>query len=81
MEFYIQVILTQLLQLCILISGFKKDVWISINPDSGVHQETVPPQTVNSCPVGQKPETIFIGRTEYKIGKLLGVLTFNQLTF
>jgi hypothetical protein len=50
----------------IQILGYKKDVWIAINPDTGVHRETVPPQTSDSCPVGH-PETVFIGRTEYKI--------------
>ncbi|CAD5211338.1 unnamed protein product [Bursaphelenchus okinawaensis] len=50
----------------ILYAGSKKDVWIAMDPDSGVHQETVPPQNANSCPVGN-PETIFIGRTEYKV--------------
>ncbi|CAD5215697.1 unnamed protein product [Bursaphelenchus xylophilus] len=50
----------------ILYAGSKKDVWIAMNPESGVHEETVPPQNANSCPVGN-PETIFIGRTEYKV--------------
>ncbi|KAI6242866.1 Serine/threonine-protein kinase/endoribonuclease ire-1 [Aphelenchoides fujianensis] len=50
----------------ILYSGEKKDVWIAINPDTGVHQETIPPQTTNSCPVGH-PETVFIGRTDYRV--------------
>ncbi|KAI6196797.1 Non-specific serine/threonine protein kinase [Aphelenchoides besseyi] len=50
----------------ILYSGQKKDVWIAINPDTGVHRETVPPQATDSCPVGH-PETVFIGRTDYRV--------------
>lgn len=45
--------------------GHKKDVWIELDPDTGVHRETMPPQTSESCPVGQKK--IFIGRTEYRV--------------
>lgn len=66
MEFCIQV-LNKEVDVTALHLGFKKDIWMSINPDTGVHQETVSPQTVDSCPIGHKPETVFIGRTEYKI--------------
>ena len=50
--------------------GSKKDVWISINPETGSKMETLPPPAANSfCPISH-PETVFIGKTEYKLSVL-----------
>lgn len=55
MEFCIQVrfIFDDILNFFYL--GYKKDVWIAINPDTGVHRETAQPQNINSCPVENHP--------------------------
>lgn len=54
----------------ILYAGSKKDVWISINPETGSRMETLPPPSPNSfCPISH-PETVFIGRTEYQLSML-----------
>jgi len=51
----------------ILYAGSKRDVWISINPETGSKMETLPPPAANSfCPISH-PETVFIGKTEYKL--------------
>jgi serine/threonine-protein kinase/endoribonuclease IRE1 len=54
----------------LLYAGSKKDVWISINPETGTRVEALPQPTADSfCPVSQ-PETVFIGRTVYRISML-----------
>ncbi|KAI1711913.1 PQQ enzyme repeat domain-containing protein [Ditylenchus destructor] len=51
----------------ILYAGNKKDVWISINPETGERTETLSSPSTNSyCPVSH-PNTVFIGKTEYQI--------------
>lgn len=55
---------------CKQFSGSKRDVWISINPETGSKMETLPPPAANSfCPISH-PETVFIGKTEYKLSVL-----------
>uniref|UniRef100_A0A7E4WBW6 Pyrroloquinoline-quinone binding quinoprotein n=1 Tax=Panagrellus redivivus TaxID=6233 RepID=A0A7E4WBW6_PANRE len=54
----------------VLFAGSKKDVWISINPETGHKLDALPPPPASSyCPVGH-PENIFIGRIDYQLSML-----------